>query len=83
MDVGQIGGKNFVYIVELHVKLRPKRIKIVEMRAKSVLFLKIRRFSMNFYYFSIFAHFCRHMIKKYKNVKLLDTTIYFQMYMFQ
>jgi hypothetical protein len=30
---GQIGGKNSVYIVELHVKLRPKRIKIVEMRA--------------------------------------------------
>jgi hypothetical protein len=36
VDVGQISGKNFVYIVELHVKLRPKRIKIVEMRAKSV-----------------------------------------------
>ena len=36
VDDGQIGGKNFVYIVELHVKLRPKRIKIVEIRAKSV-----------------------------------------------
>ena len=45
MDVGQIGGKNFVYIVELHVKLRPKRIKIVEMRAKSVSWVKIRRFT--------------------------------------
>jgi hypothetical protein len=28
--------KLVVYIVKLHVKLRPKRIKIVEMRAKSV-----------------------------------------------
>ena len=45
MDVGQIGGKNLVYIVELHVKLRPKRINIVEMRAKSVSWVKIRRFT--------------------------------------
>jgi hypothetical protein len=34
VDVGKIGGKHVVYIIELHVKLRPKRIKIVEMRAK-------------------------------------------------
>ena len=44
MDVGQIGGKNLVYIVELHVKLQPKRINIVEMRAKFVSWVKIRRF---------------------------------------
>ena len=57
VDVGQIGGKNLVYIVELHVKLRPKQIKIVEMRAKSVSWVKICRFSMNFHYFSSFAQF--------------------------
>jgi hypothetical protein len=33
VDVGQIGGRNVVYIVELHVKLQPNRM---EMRAKSV-----------------------------------------------
>jgi hypothetical protein len=36
VNVGQIGGNNLVYIVELHVKLEPKRTNIVEMRAKSV-----------------------------------------------
>ena len=36
MDVGQIGGNNLVYIVELNVKLETKRTNIVEMRAKSV-----------------------------------------------
>ena len=44
MDVSQIGGKNLVYIVELHVKLR---IKIVEMRAKSVSWVKICSFDLS------------------------------------
>ena len=45
MGVGQIGGKNLVYIIELHVKLEPQRIDIVEMRVKYVWLVKIRRFT--------------------------------------
>ena len=44
-------------LVKLVEKLRPKRIKIVEMRAKSVSRVKIHRFSINFHYFSSFAQF--------------------------
>jgi hypothetical protein len=39
VDVGQIGGTNFVYIVELHVKLESRQIKFMEMT------YKIRRFT--------------------------------------
>jgi hypothetical protein len=35
VNVGLIGGKCVVYIVELHVKLEPQWIKSVEMRATS------------------------------------------------
>ena len=53
MDVGQIGGKNSVYIVQLHVKLRQKRIKIVEMRAKSVSWVKIRNLTPFFCFMQV------------------------------
>ena len=61
MDVGQIGRHFFVYIVELHVKLEPQRINIVEMRAKFVSLVKIRRFTPPFLPF-------KSMTKKHVNL---------------